>query len=43
MWLSLGVEVCEFYFEGCSLEVSSDDGWLWILCLQCLFLLRCPS
>jgi hypothetical protein len=27
MWLSFGVEVWEFYFEGCSLGVSSDDGW----------------
>ena len=43
MRLSLGVEVWEFYFEGCSLGLSSDDGSLWILCLQGLFLLRCPS
>jgi len=36
MWLSLGVEVWEFYFKRCSLGVSSDDEWLWILCLQCI-------
>jgi len=29
MWLDLGVEIMEFYFEGCSLGVSSDSGWLW--------------
>jgi hypothetical protein len=43
LWLSLGIDVCLFYFEGCSLGVGSDDGWWWMLCLQYLFLLRCPS
>jgi len=37
---TLGVEVWEFYFEGCSLEVSSDDEWLWILCLQCFVFVK---
>jgi len=37
MWLSLGVEVWEFYFEGCYLVASSDDGRWWIPCLHCLF------
>jgi hypothetical protein len=36
LWINLGVEVWEFYFEECPLGVSSDDEWLWIMCLQSL-------
>jgi hypothetical protein len=33
MWLSLGVGVLKFYFEGVLWGVSSDDGRWWIPCL----------